>query len=124
MPSAPHLDGLPLWLQIIATVAFGLGTILVAFKAYRPAPKLPESADNAQIIGASFADMGAVRRLGDVCIELGAKMESLEQAIREHTHFVREGNELMRDGYDRLRDFQNEREIERRVAARSKGDGG
>lgn len=122
MPSAPNIEGLPLWLQITMSVAFALATIWMAVKGYVPKPKLPPGADNAQIIGAQFADMGAIRRLGEICIELGTQMEGLEAAIREQTHWTREGNELSSRSFEALRAFQMEREIERRVEAGRKAD--
>lgn len=112
MPSAPNVEGLPLWLQLAVSIAFVATTMLVAIRGYLPKPHLPPGGDNAQIIGAQFADMGAVRRLADCCIELGVKMEGLEAAIREDTHWRRDGIELLREACQRLRELREH--LERR----------
>ncbi len=120
MPSAPNLDGLPLWLQITLTLAFGLATLRVAFTGYFK----PKSEGAALVTGGSglpvsqvqsalLTDMGAIRHLSDVCIQLTGKMESMETAVREQTHWIRTQHELDREICARLRELREA--IERRA---------
>lgn len=105
MPQPPNVEGLPPWLQITATLLFGIVTLIIGIKGYLKADPL-KPLDNAQIIGAQIADMGAIRRLSDVCSELGYQVKSLEDAIREQTHYDRERSELMRELCQRLRELR------------------
>lgn len=116
MPSPPNIDGLPIWLQVFVTLAFGLATILVAVKGYfrkEPPPAAAILADGRdgqvqQVASSVIADMGAVRHLADVCIHLTGQIESLENAIREQTHWTRNKYELDREVCARLRELREE----------------
>lgn len=118
-PPAPNLSGFPLWLQIVLYAAFGLTTLFLAFRGY----KKPEASTETkgQVLSASIADMGAIRHLSDVIALLVSKvdgtevtirieasglkstLDSLETAIREHTHWTRNDYELQREVVGKLR---------------------
>lgn len=106
MPQAPNVEGLPLWLQITITLLFGLATLGVMMLGYfqRAHPKGGEVNEQARIISASFADMGAIRHLSDVCIQLCGNIERLEEAVREQTHHDRNRNDLLTETARRLRE--------------------
>ncbi len=116
MPNPPNIDGLPLWLQICITVLFGLATLFVAAKGYFSSTRGGEGAAMLsgsagaqpiqQVQSAAIADMGAIRHLSDVCIILSGKIESSEQATREHTHWLRSQHELDREICARLRELK------------------
>jgi hypothetical protein len=109
MPQAPNIDGLPLWLQITVTILFGLATVFMAIRGYNRSPSQPAasmvvSGENVhQLHSAAIADMGAIRHLSDVCIQLTGKLESLEQAVRDQTHWTRNEYELNREICEKLR---------------------
>lgn len=116
MPSPPNIDGLPIWLQIAITLCFGIATLVVAFKGYFR--KEPTAGAGAAIISAqpggplqqvqsaAIMDMVAIRNLSDACLRLAGHMESLEQAIRDQTHWTRTDYELNREVCARLRELR------------------
>lgn len=107
MLQPPHVDGLPLWLQVVATLAFGVATLAVGLSGYFKREKSKNESDhNVQLSGASIADMGAVRHLADVCIQLSANMLGMERAIQDQTYYDRERNELLREACLRMRDIR------------------
>lgn len=113
MPSAPNLDGLPLWLQIGVTLLFGFTTFMVAYRGYSRKPQdaaallgVRPQGDVAQVQSAAIMDIGAIRHLSDVCIRLTGQMESLEQCVRDQTHWTRNQHELDREIAGRLRELR------------------
>lgn len=112
MPSAPNIDGLPLWLQIFATILFGLATVWVAVRGYNRAPSQPAASmvvsgeHVQQLHSAAIADMGAIRHLSDVCIQLTGKLDELNDTIREASHWTRNKYELDREVCARLRELR------------------
>lgn len=110
-PVAPNVEGLPTWLQVFVSLAFVAIMGWVAITGYRKrVEREPHGA--AQTVLAAIPDMGAVRHLADVCVKLGACVESLESATREHTHHVRNLEETQRETCQRLRELKEElREI-------------
>jgi hypothetical protein len=106
MPQAPNIEGLPLWLQISLSLLFGAMTIIVGVRGYKQRDPV-KHLDNAQIIGAHIADMGAIRHLSDTCSQLSGDISSLEQAIREQTHWDRDRNELLREMNARMRELRD-----------------
>lgn len=105
MPNPPSLEGLPPWAAIIATIVFGVATLWAMQRGYGHQPK-SEQPQIAQLLGAQIADMGAIRRLADVCLELNTAVERLERATKDHEHFVREDIELTREVCMRLRELR------------------
>lgn len=102
---APPVDGLPLWLQVVVLIMFGVAALIAAAAGYRKAQ--PEKQEQATLLGASIADMGAIRHLSDVCIQLSGNIQGLERALENETHFRRETNELLRESCGRLRDIRD-----------------
>lgn len=112
MPAAPNVDGWPLWAQIPFLMAFGLLSLWLGYKGYaaRPSQRDQErhTGESAQILGASIADMGAIRQLSTSCAILADRIESLEGAVREQTHWVRNAFEQERELCQRLRELREE----------------
>ncbi len=108
MPATPPLDGLPLWLQVIVTIMFGAATLGVAFKGYRkphagPVPEISSGAPTAAIIGASIADMGAIRRLSDTVAHLDGSVVALTTTINENIHWSRNQADELREVCQEIR---------------------
>ena len=103
MPNAPNIDGLPLWLQIVISLIFLSVTVAVAVQGYnRREPKT--LGENAQIIGAQIADVGAFRHLADVTAQLVRSTEELMAETRDvarimddSRHWIRQHNELLNE---------------------------
>jgi hypothetical protein len=116
MPNAPQLEGLPLWLQLILTVAFGLGTLAVAFKGYRKgsvdATAAPTGGQGEQIriLAASIADTGSQRHLADTVVQLTGAVINLDRGVGDLTHWVRSKFEQDREICQRLRELKEELE--------------
>lgn len=110
MPSAPPIDGLPLWAQIVITMIVGLGTLAIAVKGYliKDTSKTVEAANpaTAAIMSGAIADMGAIRHLSDVSIRLSGCVDKLTDAIEEATHYARMQYELDREVCARLRELR------------------
>lgn len=105
MPQAPNVDGLPVWLQIAVTVVFGLVTLGVGMRGYlRPAGP---SSDQTQTTFAHLADMGAIRHLAEVNHQLCSEVVSLERAISDHAHYLRQQMELQRELCQRMRELRD-----------------
>lgn len=112
MPNPPPLDGLPLWLQIVLTLAFGGAALGVAYKGYFIKDKHPDvqSGDKqtAAIMAATIADMGAIRHLSDCVVRLTGVIETLTRAVEEQAHHERNSNDTMREMCARLRGLSEE----------------
>lgn len=113
MPNAPNVDGLPPWLALTVTLLFGFATLLVAIRGYfRPSREGAamltgsQSEEIRHVQTAAIMDMGVLRHLSDVCIRLTGQMESMEQAIRDQTHWTRNDYELNREICARLRELK------------------
>lgn len=115
MPPLPETDGLPLWLRIVIALAFGLAALLAAIGGYFKADRTPsrQTGEGSAILGASIADMGAIRRLSDVCaeltrhfIDLGAKIEHLERTLQDDIHFRRQANDIGNELCQRMRELR------------------
>lgn len=106
MQALPNLSGLPPWAAILATVIFCMTTLLVARLGYTKPTQRSGEQQVAQILGAQIADMGAVRHLADVCIKLMGTVERLDQCIENHTHYLRDHNELLKENCQRLRELR------------------
>src|ERR1700740_2962758 len=101
MPQTPPLEGLPLALQILITLIFGVVGIAIAFKGYftkgeRPTVTAAEPQTTA-LLAATITDMGAIRHLSDVCIRLTGSVDKLTDATEELTHHSRNEIELQRE---------------------------
>lgn len=106
MPQAPNVDGLPVWLQIVVTLIFGLATLIVGLRGYSGSRKVTGGSDTPQI--AHLADMSAVRHLADQIHVLNATMIGSERAVTDLTHFVRQQTDLERELCQRLRELKEE----------------
>lgn len=114
MPLAPNVDGLPLWLQVVVSLLFGISTLFVAIQGYNK--RKPEGAvmlapapdDGAmrQAQSAMIVDMAVIRNLATVMSSTCVQLESLEKATREHTYWVRTQHELEREVAARLRELR------------------
>lgn len=116
MPTQPPLEGLPLWAQVVISLAIGLATLGVAFKGYFNKDKpdvTPGDKQTAAILAASIVDMGAIRNLSDTVIRLDATIGRLIDAMDDSTHYERNGNELNKELCARLRELREV--IERKV---------
>lgn len=123
MPNAPNVDGLPPWLQIAATVAFLIATMAVAFAGYRRIERR-EPSGAATTVLASIPDMSSVRQLNEICRSLCHQVESLETALRDHTHYLRDKIEVDRELCMRFRELKEEIvRSDRQLARRSPPDG-
>lgn len=117
MTQPPHIDGLPLWAQIAISLLFGLAALGAAYKGYFTRSKPDVQAGDKQtaaILGASIADMGAIRHLSDCVIQLQGTIERLRSALDEHTHHERNSIELERELCARLRELREVLEKKRR----------
>lgn len=117
MPTTPPTDGLPVALQILVTLIFGVVALAIAFKGYftkgeRPAVSAAEP-QTAALLAATIMDTGAVRHLSDVCIRLTGAVDKLTDAMEENTHHKRNGIELEREICARLRELREELERHR-----------
>lgn len=109
MPTQPPIDGLPLWAQLVISFIVGLATLAVAIKGYLIKEKPSVTAadpSTAAIMAAQIADMGAIRHLSDVCIELSGRVRNLTDALEESTHHHRVEIELDREICARLRELR------------------
>lgn len=106
-PTAPNVDGLPTWLQVIVCVPFALGLLGAAFQGYRK--RLIREPDTAaQTVIASIPDMSAIRQLTDTCRILCGHVESLNASFRDHTHYLRNKIEVDQELCQRLRELREE----------------
>lgn len=106
VPTQPPLEGLPLWAQIIISLAIGLATLGVAFKGYFNKDKpdvAPGDKQTAAILAASIVDMGAIRNLSDTVIRLDASVQRLIDTMTDAAHYERNNNEINRELCARLR---------------------
>lgn len=94
MPNAPNVDGLPIWLQIAVTLAFGICTVAVALRGYFNGDK-KEAVIHLPDQSHQFA-----------MIQLSAEISSLEKAITENTFHTRQQVELSREVCQRLRELR------------------
>jgi hypothetical protein len=105
----PHIDG-PIWLQLLVTVVFGLAALGAAYSGYfnKSAKGSVAAAEptSAAILGASIADMGAIRNLSDCVVRLDASIVALTRIIEDQTHYTRNGIELTREECARLRELR------------------
>lgn len=111
MPTQPPLDGLPLWLQILVSIAIGVATLAVAFKGYfvKDKPDMqPADKASATVQAAMFQDMGHMRHLADVNIQLMGAVDRLSKALDEHTHHERNSIEIARESCVKLRELTEE----------------
>jgi hypothetical protein len=113
VPSQPPIDGLPLWAQLVISFVIGLATLLVAAKGYlvkehKQQGLVPEGSQSAAILGASIADMGAIRNLSDCVVRLDASVQALTRCIDESTHYERNNVEISREMCARLRELAEE----------------
>jgi hypothetical protein len=112
VPSQPPIDGLPLWAQLTISFIIGLATLLVAFKGYLVKDShrglVPESPSSAAILGATIADMGAIRNLADCVVRLDASVVALTRCIDESTHYERNNVDISREVCARLRELCEE----------------
>jgi hypothetical protein len=119
MPTAPQLDGLPLWLQVILSMAFGIAALAVAFRGYRKgstdagASPVDDQGSQVRILAASIADTGAQRHLADTIVHLDGSVvraieasTSLERSVTENTHWTRSKWEQDRELCQRLRELK------------------
>lgn len=107
MPNPPNVDGLPVWLQVTVSLAFILATMAVAFAGYRRLERR-EPVGAAQTVLASIPDMSSVRQMVDVCRVLCVKIESLDDTMRDHTHYLRDKIEVDRELCMRIRELKEE----------------
>lgn len=121
MPEQPPLDGLPLWAQLAISFVVGLATLAVALKGYliRDKPAVTgHEPTTAAILGASIADMGAIRNLSDCVVRLDASIVALTRTISDDMHYRREGIELNRETCARLRELREASERLAEIAER------
>lgn len=106
-PAAPNVEGLPVWLQVVVSMAFVIVTGWAAARGYsKRAEREPRGA--AATVLASFPDMSAVRQLNDVCRILCGEVEKLEGSIRDNTHYMRDKIDTDRELCARLRELKEE----------------
>lgn len=120
MPTLPATDGLPLWAQIVISLIVCIATLGVAFSGYfkRPSSEAKGDTSTAALLGATIADMGAIRHLSDTVVHLNASVIALTTSIDEATHFSRNEIEVFREMCGRLRDLADEMERQSRDARR------
>jgi predicted membrane-bound mannosyltransferase len=106
-PSAPNVEGLPPWLQVIVCVPFALALMIGALRTYKKA-ELREPAGASQAVVAAFPDMTAVRQLTDQCRVLSEHVDSLNATLRDHTHYLRNKIEVDQEVCQRLRELRDE----------------
>lgn len=115
MPNAPNVDGLPLWLQIFVSLVFGAATLAVGISGYlaRKSGGKTDEHQTARLLGATIADMGALRRLSDSCVQLDGhiitlsnQIGRLDDTLQDQIHWDRDRNELMREISQRLRELK------------------
>lgn len=106
-PAAPNVDGLPIWLSVLVSLAFVLSTSFAAYLGYRKLDRR-EPSGAAQTVVASFPDMTAVRQLTDMCRVLCQQVESLDATFRDHTHYLRNKIEVDQEVCQRLRELREE----------------
>jgi hypothetical protein len=107
VPQAPNVDGLPVWLQVLVSVAFVLATMFVAAQGYRR--RLEREPPGAgQTVLAAFPDMSAVRQLTDMCRVLSGEVQKLDSSMIDHTHYMRDKIEVDRELCMRLRELREE----------------
>lgn len=108
-PSAPNVEGLDPWLQIVVTIAFVFAMIIGAFHAYRKNEAKAEEREPggaAQTVIAAIQDTGATRHLADVNLALIGEIQSLEREIKDNTHWTRAKWEQDRELCQRLRELR------------------
>lgn len=119
MPASPQLDGLPFSIQILLSVLFGVAALGAAFKGYfsKSNPPSPESATTATLAAATLMDNMSMRQLSDSMahltndvVGLDRCVVSLERAMGENTHWIRQKFEQDREICQRLRELREETE--------------
>ncbi len=121
MTQPPHIDGLPLWAQIVISLLFGLAALGAAYSGYFKKKETAVTAaepQTAAIIAASISDMGAIRHLSDVCIRLTGCIEALTKSVDEQSHYERNSIEIGRETCQRLRELTEEMQRQGRDARR------
>lgn len=107
MPTLPETSGLPVWAQILVSLLVCLATLGVAFKGYfneKPKPEIKGDAPaTLTVAAATLMDMGTLRHLSDVVVQLNAAVLSLTDAVNESTHYNRNEVEVQRELCGRLR---------------------
>lgn len=108
-PTAPNVEGLPLWLQIFVSMAFiavmGIAAV-VGYRRNEARAEAKEPSGAAQTVIAAIQDTGATRHLADVSLALSGDIQSLEREIRDNTHWVRNKHEQDRELCARLRELR------------------
>lgn len=107
MPEHLNVDGLPLWLQVLVSIAVVLATFFAAFRGYNKVVER-EPPGAAQTVLATIPDMSAVRQLSDICRVLCGEVEKLDATLRDHTHYLRDKIEVDREVCMRLRELKEE----------------
>lgn len=121
MQTQPDLSGLPFWAQLLITVLVGVGTLGIAFKGYftkgRSNSVVPGDQQTAAVMAATIADMGAIRHLSEVCIQLTGAVDRLTEQLQENEHHQRISTDLEKEIAARLREGREviERELSTRL---------
>lgn len=107
MTQPPHIDGLPLWLQAVLSVIFGLAALGAAYKGYFTKSgervETRQTAPQAQLMAATIADMGAIRNFTDAALRLEVAVQGLCREIEDAKHHERNNVEVTRELCGRLR---------------------
>lgn len=121
MTQPPHIDGLPLWAQIVISLLFGLAALGAAYSGYFKKKESVATASEPQtaaLLAATITDMGAIRHLSDVCIRLGSSVDALAKVITEASHYERNSIEISRDICEGMQELVAELKRQGRDATR------
>lgn len=104
-----HIEGLPVWAQIVISILTCIAALGVAFKGYFREEPLKSiegpSQTTALLAAASIADMGAMRHLSDVMTVLSGQVTTLSNVVTEATHHERNNVEVSREICSRMREL-------------------
>jgi hypothetical protein len=106
MPEAPNVEGLPLWLQIGITLVFGVATLMAGLRSYRNDGEPKASVVHNPTTIAHLTDMAPIRHLTETLHTATAEIVSLERALRDHEHHMRQQTDLERELCQRLRELR------------------
>lgn len=108
MPTqAPHIDGLPIWAQLVISVLFGLAALGAAYQGYfKKSEKAAAEPTSTAILAASITDGFAMRTLNESIVRLDAIVRQLSDTMEDQIHHQRNSIDVQRELCGRTRELR------------------
>jgi C4-dicarboxylate-specific signal transduction histidine kinase len=111
--SQPDIANFPFWGQLLISAIVGIGALGTAMWGYfaKKAPEAPNTDRGmTALVAASVQDMGHMRHLADVCIQLMGAVNRNTDQLQENEYQARNANKLNEETCARLRESREETE--------------